>query len=147
MAEQLALDQVLRDRCAVDLDKSLVLPQTLGVNGMGDKFLARARFAINQHPAVGRGHEANLLAQRLHRNAVTHDDALRLKLLFQVDVLATQFLCVDRVFDQDQGLFQGQRLFQEVVGAQFGRAHSSLDRAVAGDHDDLRRIIQFADFL
>ncbi len=43
----------------------------------------------------------------------------------------------DRIFYQDERLFERQRLFGEIVGAQLGGAHSGLDGSVAGDHDDL----------
>ena len=72
---------------------------------------------------------------------------LHLQLLLQVDVLAVQFLGLDRVLDQDQSLLERERFFQEVVCAKFRRAHRGLDGAVAGDHDDFRRIVELANLL
>ena len=57
MAEQLALDQVFRNGGAVHLDEHLVLAQAVRVDGVGHQFFAGARFAIDQHAAVGGRHE------------------------------------------------------------------------------------------
>src|SRR5258708_15087765 len=99
VAEEFTLDQVLGNRGAVDLDKSLVASQALRVNGVRHQFLTGPGFTINQDTTVGGRHQANLLAQGLHGNAVAHDHTLRMELLFQVDVLAAQFLRFDRVLD------------------------------------------------
>ena len=61
-SKEFALDQILGNGGAVDLDKSFVLAQALAVDCVGHKFFARARFAIDQNAAIRRGHQANLLA-------------------------------------------------------------------------------------
>ena len=99
--EQFALDQIFRDRGTIHLNKSFVLAQALGVYGVSHEFLARSGFSIDQDAAVGRRHQANLLAQGLHRNAVAHDDAFRLQLFFQVNIFAVKFLGLDRVLHQE----------------------------------------------
>ena len=83
----------------------------------------------------------NLLAQRLHGNAVAHDDAAGLELLLEFEVFAAQPLGLDGVLQHDQGALDGERLFQEVERPQLGGAHRGLDVAVARDHDDLRRVV------
>ncbi len=77
MAEQLALDQLLGNGGAVDVDERLVARVAHGVDGVGDQFLARAALAEDQHAAVGAGHQAQLLAQRLDRDAVPMMPATR----------------------------------------------------------------------
>ena len=136
MAEQFALDQVFGNGGAVDLDEHGVLAQALRVDGARRQFLAGAGFAVDQHAAVGGRHQRNLLAQRLHGNAVAHDHAARLELLLEFQVLAAQPLGFDGVLQHDQRALDGERLFQEVEGAELGGAHRGLDVAVAGDHDD-----------
>ena len=49
VAEELALDQRLRQGGAVDLDKRLLRPRALRVQRPGNKFLAGAAFALDQH--------------------------------------------------------------------------------------------------
>ena len=56
--------------------------QALRVDGVGHQFFARAGLAINQHAAVGRRHELNLLAQRLHGNALADDHAAWARVVF-----------------------------------------------------------------
>ncbi len=85
VAEEFALDEVFGDGGAVDLDESFILAQALAVDGVGDQFFAGAGLAVNENAAVGGRHEADLLAQGLHGNAVADDHALGVKLFFQVD--------------------------------------------------------------
>src|SRR5579871_4411965 len=112
------------------------------MDGVSHQFFAGARLAINQHTPVRWSHEANLLPQSLHRNAVTDDNALRLKLLLQINVLAVQLLGFDRVFNDDQRLLDTERLFEKVVGAEFGGAYCGFNRAVARNHHHFGRIVQ-----
>ena len=147
MAEEFALDQVFGNRGAVHFDEHLVLAQALRVDGMGHQFLPRARLAVDQHAAVGRRHELNLLAQRLHRNAFAFDHAARRELLLELTVFLLHLPGIDGILDQDEGLVDRERLFEEVVGAQFGGAHRGFDGAVAGDHDDFGSIFEIANLL
>ena len=64
IAEELALDEVLGDGRAVQLDEDAVAAQALRVDGARDELLAGAGFAIDQHAAIGGRHELDLLAQR-----------------------------------------------------------------------------------
>jgi hypothetical protein len=137
MAEQFALDQVFGDRGAVDLDEHGIFAQALRVQRARRQFLAGTRLAVDQHPSVGRRHQRDLLAQRLHGNAVAHDHAARLKLLLEFQVLAAQPLGLDGILQNDEGALDGERFLQEVEGAEFGGAHCGLDVAVARDHDHL----------
>ena len=106
MPEELAVDQVFGDRGAVRLDKPFIFAQALYMDGMRDQFLAGARFAVNQHASVGGRHQRDLLPQRLHGNAVAHDHALRLQLLPQVEILMAQPPRFDRIFHQNECLFE-----------------------------------------
>ena len=95
---------------------------------------------------VGR-HQRDLLAQRLHRNAVADDDAARLELLLVFQVFAAQPLGLDGVLQDDQSPLDGQRLLQKIEGAQLGGPHRGLDVAVSGDHDDLRMVFDLDQLL
>ena len=70
IAEELGLDVVLGDGGAVELDEDAIAAQALGVHGAGDEFLAGAGFAVDEHAAVGGGHELDLLAEGLDGDAL-----------------------------------------------------------------------------
>ena len=111
------------------------------MDGTGRQFLAGARLAVDQHAAVGRRHQRDLLTKRLHRDAVAYDDAARLKLFLVFQVLATQPFGFDRVLQNDQCPLDGQRLLEKIESAQLGSPHRGLDVAVSRDHDDLGVIV------
>ncbi len=69
------------------------------------------------------------------------------ELFLEFAVFLPHLLGIDGVLDQDERLVDGERLFQEVVGAQLGGAHRGFDGAVAGDHDDLGSILELPDLL
>ena len=70
VAEQLAFEQRLGDRRAVDGDERLIAAAAEVVDRLADDFLAGAVFAEDQHRQVGVGDAANRRAQRLDRRAV-----------------------------------------------------------------------------
>src|SRR5207253_767773 len=55
VAEQLGLQESLRDRPAVDREKRLAAPGALRVDGPGEQFLTRAALALDQHRRIGPG--------------------------------------------------------------------------------------------
>jgi hypothetical protein len=46
---------------------------------------------------------------------------------------------VDGVAEYEEGAVEREGFFEEVIGAELGRADGGFDGAVAGDHDDLGR--------
>ena len=75
VAEQLALDEVLRQRPAVDRDERHVGPLALRVERAGDDFLAGAGLAGDQHAAVGRADAVDELLHGQHRRAAADQPA------------------------------------------------------------------------
>src|SRR5207249_7156162 len=73
VAEQLALQQSRGDGCAVQLDEGTALPRAQLVQGAGDEFLARARFATNEHGGAGGGDGFDLLEDPTQGGAVADD--------------------------------------------------------------------------
>ena len=65
--EQLALDQLARDRRHVERDERSAPSLAEIVQGMGDELLARSRFARNQNREVGTRQSRDLTKQSLHR--------------------------------------------------------------------------------
>ena len=73
VAEQLALQQPGGDGRAVELDEGAVPPRAQLVQGAGDEFLARARFAPNEHGGVGGGDGLDLLQDPAQGGALADD--------------------------------------------------------------------------
>ncbi len=59
MAEEFALDQVFRDRRAIDRNEALGCAMTVAVQRAGDQFLAGAALARDHHGGVARGELAD----------------------------------------------------------------------------------------
>ena len=103
VAEQLRFDQSLGQRGAADLDKGLLGPRRVVVNGVGDQLLPGARLSPDQHGGVGPGHLGDLLVDLPHAAAVA--DHVR-----EVIALAQFLAQVDVLLDQALGLGLDQAL-------------------------------------
>ena len=136
VAEQLRLDQLLRDRRAVDFDERPVPPAAHRVYRARDQLLPRPVLAVDQDAAVrGRRHR-HLLAELRHDVAVAHHHQPAVDAGAQRAVLRFELAVAQRVADDEDGLLERQRLLDEVVRAELDRLDRRLDVAVAGDHDD-----------
>ena len=130
VAEQLALDQLFRNRGAVHLDERPGPPAAHRVNAPGDELLAGAVLAVDQHPTVGRRCHGHLLAQLRHRVALAHHPQPAIDVGSQCAILGFEPPLTDGVADDEDGLLERERLFDEIVRAQFDRAHRRFDVAV-----------------
>ena len=66
VAEDLAFDQLRRDRAALDRQKRMALPPRMRMNILRNQFLAGAAFAQQQYAGLGRCDTRDMFAQRLH---------------------------------------------------------------------------------
>ena len=83
MAEQLGLEECLRNRAAVQRDKAVRSPGAVVVNGASDDLLAGSGFSGNENRAVRPGHGLEQMKQLLHRPAAPQD-AAKLIALFEL---------------------------------------------------------------
>ena len=93
VAEQLALDQRLRQRRAADLEKRLLGAGRVVVQRVRDQLLAGARFAADEDGGVGARHLLDLLVRLLHGPAGADDVAevvALLQLALELAVLVEQ---------------------------------------------------------
>ncbi len=132
--EQLALDQLLGDRGAVDFDERSGSTAAHRVDAARDELLAGAVLAVDQHPAVGRRGHRHLLAQLRHHVALAHHRQPAIDVGAQRAVLGLEPPLTDGVADDEHGLLERERLFDEIERAQLDRAHRRLDVAVARNH-------------
>lgn len=73
MTEELAFDQGLGERRAVDRYERAAAPGTVMVDEAGDLFLARAAFAEKQDGVVALGHELGIPPELSHSCAAAHE--------------------------------------------------------------------------
>ena len=73
VAEQLGLEQVLRDRRGVDRDERAAGARAVLVQGVGDQLLAGARFAGDQHRDDALAQPADGAEHVLHRRRLAED--------------------------------------------------------------------------
>ena len=140
VAEQLALEDVLAQRGAVQGHERLVLARAVLVDRLGDQLLARARLALDQHAGVGRRDPLEPLDHVAHLRAVA-DDALEAELLvepaLQLDVGPPQPGALGGLLGDRAKLLDVQRLEQVVERPLLHRLDRRGDRPVAGHEDHL----------
>ena len=139
--EELGLEQVLLQRRAVDLDERARRSVRVVVDRAGDQFLARARFAADQHRRVAARHLLHD-AEHLLQRAARADDAVEiievLLLVAQVLHLVLEMAELDRLFDLELHFLDFEGLLHEVEGADLHRLDGRVNRP-EGRHEDDRR--------
>ena len=110
MAKQLALQEPRGDGRAVELDKGPLAARAQVVKGTGNEFLARARFAANQHRGACGGDGLDLL-EHLPQGVASSDNipevVLGASLLLQVSLLLGELVLKFRDLLEGQGVIDG----------------------------------------
>ena len=127
--EELALEEVLRDRGAVDLDEGLPATRAALVDGLGDQLFAGARFAENEHAAVAARDRAHHVEDGFHRGVLA-DHASGLGRRRRLALRGENFA-------QPRAQFLRGHGFLEIVGhTEPGCLDGGLFVAATGDHHD-----------
>jgi hypothetical protein len=144
VAEELALEQRLRNRSAVHRHERVVAPGTGGMDRARHQLLAGAALARDEDVGGRRRAAGDLPAYRLDGDAradevlpdgVPMDHALtQARRLKRASMLQHAGDAADEIVD-------AERLLQVVTGAFLQRLDGRLDGGVAGDHDDGRERI------
>ncbi len=142
VAEQLALDQGLGQRRAVERHEREGAARTVLVQGTREQLLAGAGLALDEHgqrrPRGPLERLQELLGRRVlrdeaaHRLVVPHPHAQR-------GVLAAQPCLLGRLHDQHVQLVEPRRLREVVVGAQPHGLERARDLGMAGQDQHLDR--------
>ena len=139
MTEQLALEQLLGNRRAVQRHERLVGARPEVVQAAGNQFLAAAGLATDQDVHRGRRQGQNLPAQRFHRlghaEQTRIDLVLETGLLLQAPVLQHQAALFQRAPQTAEQALGREGFLDEVVGALAHGLHRHRHVAVPGDHD------------
>ena len=150
VAEQLALQQGLRDGGAVEGQERRLGPGAVLVDGAGDQFLAGAALAGDQHRHVLGGDAADGLVDLAHGRAGADDGAVHVGVrggLGDHGRLAHPPGHLQRLADHPPQLVQVERLEQVVVGALLHRLDGRVRRLGHGDEDDRDARVDPADLL
>src|SRR5271157_4523729 len=147
VAEQLAFEQVLGQRAAVDRQEAPVGSLRAEMDRARDQFLAGARFAGDKHARVGARdlfHDAEDLLDRV----AFADDILEAVLVTQLApqeaVFVEERLLRQRVANDRLQMIVGERLGQVVVGALAQGVDRGLDARVRRQNDPHHLGIQVA---
>ncbi len=138
MAEQLALDDVLRQRPAIHRDEGAGAARAPAVQRLRHHLLAAAGLALHQHVDVGVGDLPHPLAQPLHLRRMAEQrqiEGRRLRLAAERAVLEDEAPLVERMADRDEQPVERVGLGDEVIGAFAHRLDRHGDVAMAGDQD------------
>ena len=138
MAEQLALEQRLRDRRAVDGDEGLAAARRLRVDRARQHLLAGAALARQQHRRLEAGGALHHLEHLDHRLGGRHDRVFAagaLDLAAQQLIGAPQALALAGLAQREQHLGGREGLREIVVGAALHGLDRELRGAVGGHQD------------
>src|SRR5579863_7058645 len=139
--EQLRFDQLFGNCGAIHFDEGHGGSRTTGVKRARDELFARTAFAIDEDAAVGRRGQRDLLAQGLHRNADAENLVPLLEFGPQAAIFGFEAQVLERVAQHERDFVDRERLFDEVEGAQLGRADGGFNVAVSGNHHRDGRVL------
>ena len=132
VAEQLGLEQVLRDRRSVDRDERLGRARAVPVQCTRDQFLAAARLAGDQHGRMRLRQAADRAEHLLHRRRLAEDLGGGGRLF---RALGLAHALVDRTPDQLDRVVDVERLGQVFERAALECGDRALEVGVGGHHD------------
>jgi hypothetical protein len=148
VAEELALDEALGQRSAVDPDERALGAIRVAMQRRGDQLLARAALADDQDGRIGRGRPADRLEDLAHRGALADERRLVVRALVGRGTRVAAGLRPQRADFLGQGALpqrslQGQhdlveieRLGEVVIGSPAHRLDGGGRPAQGGDDDD-----------
>ncbi len=140
VAEQLALDQLARERRAVHRDKRRAGARTAEMDRVRHQLLAGARFAPDQHRHVGRRDFVDRLENPHHRaraaNHVLEASRFQPHLFDQLAVRALEQLLLHHVADLEPQLVVVEGLGQIIFSPGLHRLDRDPLRSVRRDHQD-----------
>ena len=147
MAEELALQERLGQRRAVDGDQGSA-PGGVGiVDRLRDQLLAGPRLSRDQDRTRGRRDPRHPREDLAHPRALAQQVVIRMALLqalAQCAHLVQQLAVLERLLDQDVQADRIDRLVQIVVRPQLHRLDGRVDRGMPGHHDGRDREVALA---
>jgi len=131
MTEQLAFDEVLRQRAAVHRDEGPRGAAAPLVNRAGDELLARPRLPAHEHRRIARSHAGDEPTHRPERDRITHELRSALRALhppLEGTQAGAELPLFPDPFEHRLNLGELARLRQVVEDALPHRRHGALHR-------------------
>ena len=141
--EQLALDQLRRQRRCIHRDKRPRLSPALLVNRPRDQLLTRTALPANQHPCIGHRHLADQIINPLHRAAATNqqpESRLLPNFIAKRLIFPPQPHRLQHILHQTAQLIHIVGLAQIIVRTRLHRLHSNPLRPIRSNHNNGPRI-------
>src|SRR5712691_9641370 len=137
--EELGLDQFLRNRRAIDFYERAFAAKARRVQRARNLLFACTALTVDQHAAVGRRRDGNLLAQRFHGNALADNLVAVTQFASQQLVFIFEAALLNGVANQNDDLLKRKGFLDEIEGAELCGPYGCFDCAVTGNHDDRGR--------
>ena len=140
VAEELAFEQGLRDRRAIDRDERALPAHAQAVKRVRQQLLPGAALPQQQDRNIGRGDLLHHAEKPHHRVAAAQnavDGRARLCRGGEPAILGLQFLQVERALDDQAENVDVDRLLEKIVGAERDALERVFAVLVAGGDDDL----------
>ncbi|OPY04690.1 MAG: hypothetical protein A4E67_02271 [Syntrophaceae bacterium PtaB.Bin038] len=151
VAEELALQQRLGQRPAVDGDQRPRRPRAQVVDETGEEFLPRAALPADEHGGPARGDPSRQIHEAFHLGAAEDDLVGRDPFFLQAPahhlVLPQQDAPLRDAVDVQQELVEIDGLRHVVDGPRLHGLDGRLDRAVGGHHDDVELRVELLHLL
>src|SRR5579885_598427 len=138
VAEELALEQRVGERGAVDGDEAAVLPLALEVNRPRRELLARPRLAVDQDRRVVLREHADRLEDLVHHAVAAHHVGERVavrELAAEVVDLVEEATLLEDLLGREEDFLLLEGLGDVVARPLLDRLDGALDARVARDHD------------
>ena len=143
VTEQLGLEDLARERAAVNRYERPRGSRRVFVDRPGDELLAGAALAQDQYRRIGGGHAIDDPQHLVHPGALGQETAEGRGagcVGAQGHVVANELALLRRLAHDDVELFDLGRLGQVIVGTELHGLHRGGDLLEARQHDDLRRL-------
>ena len=136
VAEEFALEQRLRNGCAIHRDKRQAGALAVLVDGPRHQFLARAGLAPDKDGDGGGGDASDFLVNGLHGAAVADDGGLGRPGVAHLERLGHEPAAGHGLGDQIEEFAHVKGFEQVIVGAEFRGLDGGFGGAESGHHDD-----------
>ena len=151
MPEEFAFKQAFGERRAIHPNEIIVTPRSVAVERLGNQFLARAAFAMDEDGGFALSDFLHLFAD-LEQPRVLADRVVQSLLRFferlaQIAIFGFQRVVLFQPLHPHLDLVRRDRLEQVVEGAELHGLDRIFDGAVSGDHNDGRLRRRFPDLL